>query len=309
MNVRTALITGVLGQDGYYLSRFLKENGYRIIGVDLAEDAGDAQIDAYYPNDFTDSAGVESLLQKILPDEVYHLAAYSQVGFHPQDESTILQTNLLGLHNLLQAAVPYRPRLFFAGSSEMFGDTDESPQLETTSTWPRSMYGISKLAGFHLIRYYRARHGLFACTGILFNHESPRRPENFVTAKIVRGAARIAAGKQKELSLGNLDVVRDWGYAPEYVEAMWRMLQADRAEDYIVATGDGRTLEDWLSASFAQHGLDWRRYVIVDPSLLRPKEKTVLVGNPQKIRERLGWTAKIRLEELVHLMSEGPPIE
>ena len=308
MNSKTAIITGVLGQDGSYLAELLKARGYRVVGADLAP-APAACLDAYVQVNLLDRASVQAMVAGIVPDEIYHLAGISVVRFQPEEELAALQVNILGLHHLLSAAtgLARRPRVFFAGSSEMFGDAGgQSPQSEDSPTWPRSVYGITKLAGFHLVRQYRRQHGLFACTGILFNHESPRRPETFVTMKIARAAARIAAGEQTVLRLGSLDAVRDWGYAPDYVEAMWRMLQAPVADDYVIATGEGHTVEEWLGCSFARHGLDWRRHVVVDPTLLRPPEAVASVGNPAKIRTALGWTAVVRFDELVGLLTTAP---
>ncbi len=310
MNSKIALITGVLGQDGSYLAEWLKAHGCRVVGIDLAPAAPPtAVVDAYVQVDLLDRARLLAAVAEIAPDEIYHLAGVSVVSLRPEDELAALQANVLGLHHLLAAALALarRPRLFFAGSSEMFGDAGgESPQSETSPTWPRSVYGITKLAGFHLVRHYRRQHGLFACTGILFNHESPRRPERFVTMKVARAAARIAAGIQPELRLGSLDAVRDWGYAPDYVEAMWRILQAPVADDYVIATGEGHTVEELVSRCFARHGLEWRRHVVIDPALQRPPEAVASIGNPGKIRADLGWSAVVRFDDLVGIVAATP---
>jgi GDPmannose 4,6-dehydratase len=218
----------------------------------------------------------------------------------------MLEVNTAGIHRLLTAVRVHKPecRVFFASSSEMFGAARQSPQDETTPVSPRSFYGITKVAAYHLLRYYRETHGLHASCGILYNHESPRRGPNFVTRKIVRAAARIRAGQQRELRLGNLDSVRDWGHAKDYVSAMWLMTQQREPDDYVIATGEGRTVRDFVEAAFRIAGVDWQRYVVVDPAFYRPLEACPLVGNASKARLRLGWRPEVSFNAMVQEMVE-----
>jgi GDPmannose 4,6-dehydratase len=242
-----------------------------------------------------------------MPDECYHLAAQSFVSYSFDDEFSTLNANINGTHYLLAAAKNIVPgcRFYFAGSSEMFGKADEVPQTEHTRFHPRSTYGISKVAGFDLTRNYREAYGMHASSGILFNHESPRRGFEFVTRKITSGVARIAAGKSKELRLGNLDAKRDWGHAREYVQAMWLMLQQPEPDDYVIATGQTHTVREFAELAFAHAGLDYRDYVTPDADLFRPAEVNILQGDASKARQKLGWEHRIGFEALVREMVEA----
>jgi GDPmannose 4,6-dehydratase len=247
------------------------------------------------------------IVRRIQPDECYHLAAQSFVSYSFDDEFSTLNTNINGTHYLLAAVKEAAPncRFYFAGSSEMFGKVEEIPQTEHTRFHPRSAYGISKVAGFDLTRNYREAYGLYAASGILFNHESARRGFEFVTRKITSGVAAIAAGKARELRLGNLEARRDWGHAPDYVEAMWRMLQQDVADDYVVATGETHSVREFCELAFGLVGLDYRKYVVKDEMLHRPAEVDLLIGNPAKARKVLGWQSGTSFETLVRLMVES----
>jgi len=247
------------------------------------------------------------IVRRVEPDECYHLAAQSFVSYSFDDEFSTLNTNINGTHYMLAAiheAAP-RCRFYFAGSSEMFGKVEEVPQSERTRFHPRSAYGISKVAGFDLTRNYREAYGLHASVGILFNHESERRGYEFVTRKITSGVAAIVSGARTELRLGNLEARRDWGYAPEYVEAMWRMLQQDAPDDYVVSTGRTHSVSEFVEIAFALVGRDYREYVVTDPQLHRPAEVDLLIGEPAKARAVLGWESRTRFEDLVRIMVEA----
>lgn len=246
-------------------------------------------------------------MTSLQPDEVYHLAAQSFVTYSFEDEFSTLNTNINGTHYVLSALREVSPkaRFYFAGSSEMFGKSDVSPQDEHTPFHPRSAYGISKVAGFDLTRNYREAYGIHASNGIMFNHESPRRGFEFVTRKITSHVARIKAGLAKELRLGNLDACRDWGHARDYVEAMWLMLQQDEPDDYVIATGETHTVREFLEIAFGHVGLNYRDYVVVDPQLHRPAEVNLLLGNSAKARARLGWNYGKSFPDLVHEMVEA----
>ena len=243
-------------------------------------------------------------MHQIRPDECYHLAAQSFVSYAFEDEFSTLNANINGTHHVLSAIKRAAPecRLYFAGSSEMFGNAPETPQRETTSMMPRSSYGISKLAGYHLVRNYRDAYGVRATCGILFNHESPRRGWEFVTRKITSAVARIKAGQQKTLALGNLDARRDWGFAGDYVDAMWRMVQHDPPDDFVIATGVMHTVREFVERAFACVDLDWTPYVVQDPRFFRPAEVHVLQGDASKARRELGWTPTMSFETLVESM-------
>ena len=246
-------------------------------------------------------ASLSQVVAAVKPHECYHLAAQSYVSYSFDDEFSTLQTNINGTHYLLAVINGLAPdcRFYFAGSSEMFGNTDQIPQNETTRFHPRSSYGISKVAGFELTRNYREAYKLHACGGILFNHESPRRGFEFVTRKITSGVARILAGKAKQLRLGNLEARRDWGHAREYVEAMWLMLQQPRPDDYVIATGETHSVREFAELAFSMAGLDYRDYVVADPELYRPSEVNVLLGDAGKAHRELHWQNRVRLPELV----------
>lgn len=315
--MKRALITGITGQDGSYLAELLLDKGYEVHGlVRRASTINTSRIDHLYTDpheegtrlflhyaDLTDGSRMVTLLEKIHPDEVYNLAAQShvQVSFD-EPEFTGLTTGM-GTTRLLEAIrmVGLNCRYYQASSSEMFGATPP-PQSEETPFWPRSPYGAAKVYAYWMTRNYREAYGMFAVNGILFNHESPRRGETFVTRKIARAAARIAQGMQRHLYLGNLDSVRDWGYAPEYVDAMWRMLQTDEPNDYVVATGTAYTVKDFLTFAFEHVGLDWHQHVKIDQKYLRPAEVDALIGNPQRAHDLLDWKPKVLTPELARIM-------
>jgi len=315
---RTALITGITGQDGSYLAELLLEKGYVVHGlIRRASTFNTSRIDHLYKDphdpearlflhygDLTDGSRLVTLLEKINPDEVYNLAAQSHVRVSFDEPEFTGITTGLGSTRLLEAVrvVGLQCRFYQASSSEMFGATPP-PQNEETPFYPRSPYGAAKVYAYWMTRNYREAYGLFATNGILFNHESPRRGETFVTRKIAIAAARIAEGKQSELYLGNLDAVRDWGYAKEYVEGMWRMLQHDVADDYVLATGAGYTVRDFVQFSFEAVGLDWEKYVRFDERYLRPTEVDALIGDASKAERALGWRAATLTPELAKLMT------
>ncbi|WP_243076972.1 GDP-mannose 4,6-dehydratase [Microbacterium sp. SS28] len=318
--VKRALITGITGQDGSYLAELLLEKGYEVHGlIRRSSSFNTHRIDHIYqdshsdqPNlflhyaDLTDGSRLVTLLSEINPDEVYNLAAQSHVRVSFDEPEYTGDATGLGTIRLLEAirAVGLETRFYQASSSEMFGATPP-PQTEETPFYPRSPYGVAKLYSYWITRNYREAYGIFATNGILFNHESPRRGETFVTRKITRAVARIKAGEQSELYMGNLDAVRDWGYAPEYVEAMWRMLQHDEPTDFVVATNTAYTVKDFLQFSFEHAGLDWERYVKFDERYLRPTEVDSLIGDPAKAQELLGWTPTILTPRLAQIMVDA----
>ena len=309
---RRALITGITGQDGSYLAELLLEKGYEVHGLVrrvALEDPGHRLIRIQpildrihlHAGSLESFPSVHQVFRSVLPDECYHLAAQSFVSYSFDDEFSTLNTNVNGTHHVLAVLKDVVPkcRFYFAGSSEMFGKVEEMPQTERTRFHPRSAYGISKVAGFELTRNYREAYGIHASNGILFNHESPRRGYEFVTRKITAGVARIVAGKARELRLGNMDARRDWGHAADYVDAMWRMLQQDEPDDYVVATGVTHSVLEFVELAFGYVGLDYRKYVVTDPQLYRPAEVDVLVGNPAKARELLRWSSQTTFQALV----------
>ncbi len=310
---KTALICGVSGQDGSYLAQLLLQKGYQVHGT-----ARDAQA-TNFPNLITlgikeqischsmalnDFRSVLQVLAKVQADEIYNLAGQSSVGLSFEQPVETLESISVGTLNLLEAIrFLGRPaRLYSAGSSECFGNTDGHSADESTHFRPRSPYAVAKATAFWEVANYREAYNLFACTGILFNHESPLRPERFVTQKIIKAAKRIASGSTEKLQLGNISIARDWGWAPEYVEAMWLMLQQDRPDDYVVATGETRTLQEFVTESFSSVGLDWEAHVVTDQSLLRPSEIMVSRGNPAKAKSFLGWSPKYRMRDVVSMM-------
>jgi GDPmannose 4,6-dehydratase len=317
MSSKRALVTGITGQDGSYLAEWLLAHGYEVHGIvrRVALEDPDHRLSrllGILPRLKLHAASLESyasihrVVHEVVPHECYHLAAQSFVSYSFDDEFSTLNVNINGTHFLLAALRALAPecRFYFAGSSEMFGMAEEAPQDEGTRFHPRSSYGISKVAGFHLTQNYREAYGMHASSGILFNHESPRRGFEFVTRKITAGAARILAGKSSELRLGNLDAQRDWGHASEYVTAMWRMLQQPEPDDYVVATGECHSVREFADLAFSCAGLDYRRYVKADPELYRPAEVNLLRGDASKARRVLGWTHRIRFEDLVKEMVE-----
>ncbi|MEV1009105.1 GDP-mannose 4,6-dehydratase [Streptomyces sp. NPDC049881] len=314
---RTALVTGVTGQDGSYLAELLMAKGYTVHGlVRRSSSFNTERIDHIYQGpqepgrtlvlhhaDLSDGVALVNLLREVRPDEVYNLGAQSHVRVSFDAPLYTGDVTGLGTLRLLEAirASGVETRIYQASSSEMFGSVPP-PQNERTPFHPRSPYGCAKVYSYWSAVNYREAYGLYAVNGILFNHESPRRGETFVTRKITRAVARIRAGLQERLWMGNLDAVRDWGYAPEYVEAMWRMLQRDEPDDFVVATGVPATVRDFLGAAFAAGGLDWQEHVRFDPKYERPSEVDALVGDASKARELLGWEARVRWRELAELM-------
>ena len=300
--MKKALITGIAGQDGSYLAELLLEKGYEVHGIVRRIAIEDTEHKLKNLRQVLDRVNLHvasldnvlsmiKIVKDLQPDECYHLAASSFVSYTFEDEISILNNNVNSTHYLLAAIREFAPhcRVYFAGTSEMFGNVDHSPQDENTPFNPRSIYGISKVASYHLVKNYRQQYGMFACSGILYNHESPRRGYEFVTRKIVSSAVKIKLGMQDTLILGNLDAYRDWGYAPDYVVAMWLMLQADLPDDYVIASGETHSVREFVEAVFSRLALDYLKYVKVDPSFFRPAEKIQLCGNPAKAVERLKW--------------------
>jgi len=316
--MKKALITGITGQDGSYLSELLLEKGYEVHGIVRRVALEHPQARMWRLRHLLDrikihSASMESyasifnIISDINPDECYHLAAQSYVSYSFEDEFSTINTNLNGTHYVLSALKRQAPdcRFYFAASSEMFGKVKETPQNEDTPFHPRSPYGISKLAGFELTRNYREGYGMFALSGILFNHESPRRGAEFVTRKISSGAAKIKLGIEKEIKLGNLDAKRDWGHARDYVRAMWLMLQESEPEDFVIATGKSHSVEDFLEKAFRYVGLDYKDYLVIDDTLYRPSEVKILQGDATKARQTLKWSNTCSFDELVEEMVDG----
>jgi len=310
-----ALITGITGQDGSYLSELLLEKGYEVHGIVRRVAIEDPEHRLWRIRHLLDevhlhAASLESYpslfnaINKVKPDEIYHLAAQSYVSYSFEDEFSTLGTNINGTHFILAAARDLAPkaRFYFAASSEMFGNTTNVPQNESTPFLPRSAYGISKLAGYHLTRNYREAYGLHALCGILYNHESPRRGFEFVTRKITSHAAKIKLGLAKEIRLGNLDASRDWGHAKDYVRAMWLMLEKERPDEFVVASGQSHTVRQFLEAAFKRLNLDPYQYLVVDQNLVRPADVDRLVGDATKARTVLGWKPEVSFEQLVDEM-------
>jgi GDPmannose 4,6-dehydratase len=313
MKNKKALISGISGQDGAYLAKLLLDKGYQVFGT-----ARDAQMATFINLEklgirqqvtllsmaLNDFRSVLQSLSRAKPDEVYNLAGQSSVGLSFEQPVETLESISIGTLNLLEAIrfLQLPIRLYSAGSSECFGDTGGTPADETTPFHPRSPYAVAKSTANWEVANYREAYTLFACTGILFNHESPLRPERFVTRKIISAACRIAAGSGEKLQLGNISIARDWGLASEYVDAMWRMLQQDTPADYVIATGETNTLESFVAETFTQLGLDWHKHVSTDPSLLRPSEIMVSKGNPGKAHTMLGWHAQHRMKDVIRIM-------
>jgi len=315
---KKALITGITGQDGSYLAEFLLSKGYEVHGIVRRVALEDPEnrltrIAAIRDRLFLHAASMESyasihqVVAKVKPEECYHLAAQSFVSYSFDDEFSTINANINGTHYLLAAVKNIVPecRFYFAGSSEMFGKVAEVPQRESTPFHPRSTYGISKVAGFDLTRNYREAYQLHASSGILFNHESPRRGHEFVTRRISSGVARIRAGRAKQLRLGNLEAKRDWGHAREYVQAMWLMLQQPEPDDYVVATGETHSVREFAELAFGLAGMDYKEHVVIDPELYRPAEVNLLLGDASKARRQLGWTHQVSFEQLVREMVEN----
>ncbi len=310
---RVAFITGISGQDGYYLSKLLMEKGYAVHGLIPCNAPGIGEppdVNLHY-GDLAEGGNFGALLDKIRPDEVYNLAAQSHVRL--SFDLPVYTANVTGVGvlrwleeiRLHQFRTGRSVRFYQASTSEMFGKVKAALQNEETPFHPRSPYGCAKVFGYWQTINYRESYGLFACNGILFNHESPRRGEGFVTRKITLAAARIKLGLQDKLSLGNLDSQRDWGFAGDYVEAMWRMLQQDQPDDYVVATGETHTIREFLEEAFRHMGLDWQKHVVQDPRFLRPAEVDLLCGDASKARRVLGWKPKVSFRELAQMMVES----
>jgi GDPmannose 4,6-dehydratase len=325
--MKKALITGITGQDGSYLAELLFEKGYEVHGIvrrtsvvkreridhmwemDQAKSGGEPgsnpRLILHY-GDLSDSNSLMKLIYELKPDEIYNLAAQSHVGISfsiPEYTFDVTATGTIRILDAIkEAGLAKKTRFYQASSSEMYGKVQAVPQTESTPFWPRSPYACAKVASYWLTVNYREAYGIHGNNGILFNHESPRRAENFVTRKITLAAARIKVGLQNSLALGNLDAKRDWGYAKEYVEAMWLMLQQDKPEDYVIATNETHSVREFLDAAFSEVGLDWKQYVAHNPAFDRPSEVDLLIGDFSKAKRQLGWEPKIRMKELAKLM-------
>ena len=315
-SLKTALITGITGQDGSYLAEFLLEKGYRVVGLKRRTSTiCTERLDHIYNHknfemryfELNDVGCMWRLLSEYKPDEIYNLAAQSHVRVSFEVPESTVDTIVMGTIRLLEAASHIVPnaRFYQASSSEMFGDNPNYPQDEDTALMPASPYACAKVFSHHLIRNYRESYGMHASSGILFNHESPRRGETFVTRKITLAAARIKLGLQDKLYLGNLDSKRDWGFAGDYVEMMWLMLQQDEPDDYVIATGQTHTVQEFLEVVFDHAGLDIERHVEIDQRLFRPHEVPLLLGDPTKAKEKLGWTPRVKFKELAKMMYES----
>lgn len=311
---KSALITGITGQDGSYLAELLIKKGYKVYGlirrtstinlVNIEHLMGDLEL---LSGDLLEEGSIYRALRISQPDEVYNLAAQSFVSASWEQPIVTGDITALGVTRVLEAIRNFNPdiRFYQASSSEMFGRAQEMPQTEKTRFYPRSPYGVAKLYGHWITVNYRESYDIFACSGILFNHESPRRGLEFVTRKITDAVAKIKLGMQKELRLGNLDAKRDWGFAGDYVNAMWLMLQQDQPDDYVISTGVTHSVGEFAEKAFASVGLDYREYVVVDPKFVRPAEVDILLGNSAKARERLGWAPEIDFNRLVEMMVES----
>jgi GDPmannose 4,6-dehydratase len=318
---RTALITGITGQDGSYLAEFLLGKGYQVVGIIRRSSSfNTARIDHLYQDphepkprimlvygDLNDASSLNKILRDAQPAEIYNLGAQSHVKVSFDIPENTGEITALGTVRLLEAVrdTGVKTKFYQASSSEMFGLVQETPQKETTPFYPRSPYACAKAYAFYIVRNYREAYNLFACNGILFNHESPRRGETFVSRKITRAATRIKVGLQDKLYLGNLEARRDWGYAPEYVEAMWLMLQQAKADDYVIATGENHSVKEFVELAFGLVGLDWTKHVEIDPRYFRPAEADLFLGDSSKARKDLGWRPKSRFEDLVRIMVEA----
>ncbi len=314
--MKKALICGVSGQDGAYLAKWLLNNGYEVFGTSRDANVtdfhnperlgirGKVRYESMAVNDFR---SVLQVLTKVQPDEIYNLAGQTSVGLSFEQPVETLESIAIGTLNLLEAIrfLSLPVKVYNAGSSECFGDVGDIGADEGTPFRPRSPYAVAKSTAFWEVANYREAYGLFACSGILFNHESPLRPERFVTKKIAATACRIAMGSDEKLRVGNVSIARDWGWAPEYVEAMWKMLQADEPEDFVIATGETHTLQEFIGVVFSCLGLDWRRHVEIDPHLFRPTELAVGRANPAKANQKLEWKARYRMVEVATMMVDA----
>ncbi|MEN1989121.1 GDP-mannose 4,6-dehydratase [Paenibacillus hubeiensis] len=309
-----ALITGITGQDGSYLAELLLEKGYKVYGlrrrtsVPIMENIEHIKNEIeFIEGDLLDQGSLIQAIRKSNPDEIYNLAAQSFVATSWEQPVLTGQATAIGVTNMLEAVRLVKPdaRFYQASSSEMFGKVVETPQKETTPFYPRSPYGVAKVYGHWITVNYRESFDMFACSGILFNHESPRRGVEFVTRKVTDAAARIKLGLQNELRMGNLDAKRDWGFAGDYVKAMWLMLQQDSPDDFVISTGETHTVQELVEIAFGHVGLNWRDYVVVDPKFVRPAEVDLLLGDCTKAKEQLGWELEVGFEQLVTMMVES----
>jgi GDPmannose 4,6-dehydratase len=319
--MKKALITGITGQDGSYLAELLLDKGYEVYGVIRRSSSfNTGRIDHIYQDphergarlklifgDLNDSSSLNRILHDVQPDEIYNLGAQSHVRVSFDIPEYTGEITGLGVVRLLDAIreTGIATKLYQASSSEMYGKVRAVPQDEETPFHPRSPYGCAKVYGYWIARNYRESYGMYVCNGILFNHESPRRGETFVTRKITRALARIRAGLQEKLYLGNLDAKRDWGYAPDFVDAMWRMMQHESADDFVIATGETHTVREFLQEAFSLVGMEWEPYVEIDPKYFRPAEVDLLVGDPSKAKRLLGWEPRVHFKELVKIMVEA----
>jgi len=311
---KTALITGITGQDGSYLAELLLDKGYRVIGINRRTSTSNLERIKHLQEkveiksgDLLDQNSLEDILRETRPDEVYNMAAQSFVPTSWLQPILTGEITALGVTRLLEAMRKVVPqaRMYQASTSEMFGKVREVPQSEDTPFYPRSPYGVSKVYGHWITVNYRESYGMYACSGILFNHESPRRGLEFVTRKITDSLARIVAGTMKQISLGNLEAKRDWGFAGDYVEAMWLMLQQDKPDDFVIATGETHTVRELCEEAFSYVGLDYKDYVRVDDRLIRPAEVDILIGDPTKAKTKLGWKPKVTFRDLVRMMVDA----
>jgi len=319
--MKKALITGITGQDGSYLAELLLEKGYEVHGIiRRASTFNTGRIDHLYTDphvngvkfflhygDISDSTNLIKLFYNLKPDEVYHLAAQSHVRVSFDIPEYTGDVTGIGTVRILEAIreTGTKTKFYQASSSEMFGLVKEVPQKETTPFYPRSPYGCSKVYAYWITVNYRESYGIYGCNGILFNHESPRRGETFVTRKITRALAHIKAGLQDSLYLGNLDAKRDWGYAKEYVDAMWLMMQQEKPDDFVIATGETHTIREFLDEAFSYAGMDWKKYVKIDPRYYRPAEVDLLIGDASKAKQKLGWQPRTTFKQLVRMMVEA----
>lgn len=315
--MKKAIITGIAGQDGSYLAELLLSKGYEVHGIIRGESLNDIEklrnIESIkdklilHEGNLTDYLSIYKIFSKVLPDECYHLSASSFVSNSFDDEFHIMTNNFNSTHYLLSIIreVKKECKFYFAGSSEMFGEPDESPQTEDTLFNPKTIYGISKVSSYYMLKNYREKENIFACTGIMYNHESPRRGSQFVTKKIISSVVKIKIGLQENLYLGNIDAKRDWGYAPDYVYAIWLMLQSDKADDYLLSTGELHTVKEFLEIAFSYLELDYKKYVKVDSKFFRASEKKPLCGNPNKIRHILGWRNSKNIEQIIYEMIDN----
>ncbi|HEY5095473.1 MAG TPA: GDP-mannose 4,6-dehydratase [Candidatus Eremiobacteraceae bacterium] len=311
---KRALITGITGQDGSYLAEFLLSKNYEVFGITRRSSTNSFDRIAHIVDkitllsgDLLDEHSLATAIREAQPDEIYNLAAQSFVPTSWTQPVLTAEFTAVGVTRLLEALRGNKPdaRFYQASSSEMFGKVLETPQKESTPFYPRSPYGVAKVYGHWITVNYRESYGLFACSGILFNHESPRRGLEFVTRKVTDAAARIKLGLSTELRLGNLDARRDWGFAGDYVEAMWLMLQQDEPDDFVISTGETRSVQELVESAFGAAGVDWREHVVLDPKFIRPAEVDLLVGDPSKARAKLGWKPKVAFAELIKDMVEA----